>query len=180
MDPPPRRSGRLGSTEIKSSPAGSGPARSAPRPRDRGAATQRCTVVAKGRQIRPRVDWILLDLDGSSTPPLRTARIHRDQVESSGIWAGSIGAAPETVALLLRAPLSKGRQIRPRVDWILLDLARSSTPPLRTARIHLDQVESSGIWADSIGAAPPRPWRCYSEHRCRRGVRSDPELTGSY
>ena len=91
------------------------------RARDSAAATQ-STHVSKGRQIRPQIDLIPLDLAGSSTPPLRTARIHRDQAGSSGIWADSIGGAPATVVLCYSEHhVSEGRQIRPQINWIPLD-----------------------------------------------------------
>ena len=56
LDPPPRRSGRLGSSEIKRDPAGSGPTRSAPRPRRRRCYSEHPRV--GGTSDPTQLDWI--------------------------------------------------------------------------------------------------------------------------
>ena len=103
----------------------------------------------------------------------RSARIHRDQAGSSGIWADSIGAAPATVGLLLTAPTCRrGVRSDPKSigsRWISLD------PPSRRS----GRLGSTEIKPDPAGSGPtrsaPRPRRrhCYSEHP-RVGGTSDP------
>ena len=91
------------------------------------------------------------------------------------VRADSIGAAAATAALLLIAPARvRGTSDPTQLDWIPLDLAGSSTPPLGTARIQRDQAGSGRIWADSIGAAAATAALLLRAPTCGRDVGSDP------